>query len=109
MSSYSVNIAGRVDNMRLAKSEALVPLFEAIVNSIQAIEDVSSADIKGSITVEVNRLETLDADNLPEGEITGFTIVDNGIGFDEVNFRSFLESDSRHKKDRGGHGVGRLC
>lgn len=32
MSSYSVNIAGRVDNMRLAKSEALVPLFEAIVN-----------------------------------------------------------------------------
>ncbi|EXF67248.1 hypothetical protein D030_4905 [Vibrio parahaemolyticus AQ3810] len=38
----------------------------------------------------------------------GFTITDNGCGFDETNFKSFETLDSDHKIDKGCRGVGRL-
>ena len=40
--------------------------------------------------------------------IRGFTIVDNGVGFDSANFASFETMDSRAKATLGGKGVGRL-
>ena len=41
-------------------------------------------------------------------QITGFKVIDNGIGFDENNMRSFLQSDSTYRADKGGKGVGRF-
>jgi hypothetical protein len=38
--------------------------------------------------------------------ITGFTITDNGIGFDDNNFESFTTSDTKYKP--GAKGVGRF-
>jgi len=39
-------------------------------------------------------------------EIDGFIIEDNGMGFNERNLNSFMESDSTYKADKGGKGVG---
>ena len=40
--------------------------------------------------------------------IAAIAITDNGIGFDEDNWTSFNEADSRRKEDRGGRGLGRF-
>jgi hypothetical protein len=47
-----------------------------------------------------------EAKSLPP--IVGFTITDNGCGFDDLNFKSFETLDSDHKIDKGCRGVGRL-
>ncbi|MEQ3364129.1 hypothetical protein [Raoultibacter massiliensis] len=109
---FGVDIAGRVRNLKLHKNESLFPLFEAVVNSIQAIEDRRQENPEapsGEIVIEVSRDLTLDVDGLQEAPITSFVIHDNGIGFTEDNFRSFLQSDSTYKESRGGKGVGRFC
>ena len=41
-------------------------------------------------------------------EINNMIVTDNGSGFDENNFSSFLESDSTYKEAIGGKGVGRF-
>lgn len=109
---FGINIAGRVKNFKLNKNQALMPIFEAVVNSIQAIEDRRKADASfssGSILIDVMRNETLPIDDKATGSVSSFTITDNGIGFNEENFRSFLQSDSTYKEQRGGKGVGRFC
>ena len=35
-------------------------------------------------------------------------VTDNGIGFDENNMKSFLQSDSTYRAEKGGKGVGRF-
>ena len=41
-------------------------------------------------------------------DIIGFVVVDNGVGFNEANMRSFATLDSDHKALKGCRGVGRL-
>jgi hypothetical protein len=36
-----VDVLGKINNMKLAKSNALLPLFEAVINSLQAIRRLS--------------------------------------------------------------------
>ena len=111
------DLEGKIDNFKDFKSEALTPVFEAIVNSMQAIEDRQSAD-KGKITVRIIR-EKHHQEKLPKedekGEdlrelpkIISFEVEDNGIGFDDPNYVSFGVSDSTYKKKRGGKGIGRF-
>ena len=106
--NFSVDFAGRIRNFTLKKKDALLPLFETIVNSLQAIEDADIDNSDGLIEIRLNRLPVLD-ESMPRGEITGFTVTDNGIGFDSVNFESFMTSDSQLKESRGGKGIGRFC
>ena len=105
---FSVDFSGRIRNFDLPRRQALLPLFEAVVNSLQAIEDAHRTSNDGSIEITVNRLPVIDAE-LGPGEITGFTVTDNGVGFDGPNFESFLQSDSQMKASRGGKGIGRFC
>ena len=42
-------------------------------------------------------------------DIIGFNVTDNGIGLDENNMRSFLQSDSTYRAEKGGKGVGRFA
>ncbi len=110
-------LEGKIDNCKDFKSEALTPLFEAIVNSIQAIKERQYSD-KGEITINIIRephtQETLSDQNKKGDEprkppkIKNFEIMDNGIGFNDPNFNSFEVSDSIYKKSRGGKGVGRF-
>ena len=105
------NLPGRIRNTNLPKSHALLPLFEAVVNSIHAIEDAQLPLREGEIRIEVLREDckylSLDAE-LPEREIAGFRIVDNGVGFTDTNMSSFNTLDSEYKQLRGGKGIGRL-
>jgi hypothetical protein len=104
----NTDVAGRVRNVQLPTSKPLLPLFEAIINSIHAIEDAHEKD--GRIEIEVFR----DAESLfsesdrPHAEISGFLVKDNGIGFDDQNFEAFITSDTTYKVSRGGKGIGRF-
>jgi hypothetical protein len=108
--SMSTNLAGRIRNTSLPLSNALLPVFEAVVNSIQACEDIGGiGNIKVSILRDKSQLE-LPGESGPAArpKISGFRIADDGIGFNDANFRSFKTLDSDHKVERGCRGVGRL-
>ncbi len=95
---------GRIRNLSLAPNakNALFPLFEAVMNSIHAIEDRFGKDrlSNGTVMVEMHRDQ--------DGEAIGFTVSDNGVGFTPTNLSSFRRMDSRDKEKIGGKGVGRL-
>ncbi|TAE92050.1 MAG: hypothetical protein EAZ81_04135 [Verrucomicrobia bacterium] len=105
-----VDLSGRVENLDLPKTKPLLPLLEAVSNSIHAIEDAGILD--GRITIRILRdIEgslSLDEDAKGLVDIVGFEIIDNGTGFDDDNFGSFETCDSRFKASRGAKGIGRL-
>jgi hypothetical protein len=102
-----VDLRGRVRNMRLAPSNALFALYEAVVNSIHAILDGPEPH-KGRIAVRVLRDQMTLGGKSDPGPVTGFEIHDNGAGFTPSNFEAFSYSDSTTKAKYGGKGVGRL-
>ena len=107
------NVIGRVRNTNLAKNQGLLPLYEAIINSIDAIEETPKSTPQGKIDITILRhyalpMEGEEQDQLVNAPIRGFIICDNGIGFDDENFNSFDEADSQVKATKGGKGVGRF-
>lgn len=105
--SLQTNLQGRLRNTSLPKSHGLMPVFEAVVNSIHSIEEKGNHN-DGEIILCIDRNIQIDWDyrNIPS--IEGFTIIDNGCGFNDINFESFETLDSDHKIDKGCRGVGRL-
>lgn len=103
-----IDLIGRIKNTSLPTSKALLPLYEAIVNAIYAIQEAKTD--AGKIDIHIIREESLISENDESylSPIIGFRIVDNGIGFNTENFESFSTSDSTIKQDRGGKGIGRL-
>jgi len=108
---FHTNIAGKVRNTKLPKSKALWPLFETISNSIHAIEEKGDLT-KGIINIKIIRngdpsvLEELS--NVESYPIHSIAISDNGIGFNELNYNSFLTAESDYKIEKGAKGVGRF-
>lgn len=102
------DVLGRVRNINLRPSKPLLPLFEAVVNSFDAIE--SAGETQGRIEIVVNRdsASLLSKEDRTAPDITGFEIKDNGIGFTDDNLMSFQTSDTTSKVKRGGKGVGRF-
>ena len=105
--SIRVNIANQVRQTTVLAWRPLLPLFEAVMNSFQAIKEAKLPEtIPGRITIEVKREgRQLDLDMPP---ISGFRIIDNGIGLDDSNWDSFNTAFSAHKLTRGGKGLGRF-
>ena len=103
-----INLAGRVAKVHLEKYQPLLPLIEAVINSLHAIEDSKVTAPMIQIAAHHERGMKLgdEADRL--APIDSFTIEDNGIGFTDENQQSFETSDSAYKRDRGGKGIGRL-
>jgi hypothetical protein len=102
--SLRPDLVRRVRNLALGPtnpSNALIPIFEAIYNTLHAVQDRFGSDWheKGRATIALLDFDTTS----PSIEIR-----DNGIGLDGENFESFLTYDSGHKVRRGGKGVGRL-
>lgn len=105
------NLNGRLKNTSLPLSHCLMPLFEAVVNSIHATEESELKPEKSFIQIEIirNPQFTLKQENANHlAEITGFIITDNGIGFNDSNMSSFETLDSELKASKGCRGVGRL-
>ncbi len=107
-----LNFQGRIGNVILPFSRALLPVFEGLVNAIHSIEDVGGSD--GAVILWVRRDTTearqpnLTGDRLTSRSVVGFSLEDNGIGFNRANYESFETSDSDHKRARGAKGVGRF-
>ena len=76
---------GRINNLSLAPSpkNTLQPMFEALMNSIHAIEERFGSTHLSSGTIDIEMTEN------DEGSYTGFIITDNGIGLDTNNMISF--------------------
>ena len=114
--SIATNLNGRLRNTLLPLSHGLLALFEAVINSIHGIEDAGIAAETGRIHVTIERAGPglFDADDEHRGgghplpDITGFTVTDNGIGFNDENFDAFMTLDTERKVARGGRGIGRL-
>ena len=105
------NLKGKINNLPHFKNEALLPLFEAVVNSIQAIEEGIENKYQqelGKIVVTINRSLQQNLEGFENDEIVGFEITDNGIGFNQDNWDSFLTAESIHKLEKGCKGVGRF-
>ncbi|MEF3365895.1 ATP-binding protein [Methylocystis sp. 9N] len=105
--SIKVNIENQVRQTTVLAWRPLLPLFEAVMNSFQAIKEANLPfDIPGRVTIEVaRRPDMLNIDTPP---ISGFRITDNGIGLDDDNWDSFNTAFSPHKLNRGGKGLGRF-
>ncbi|MEV4093661.1 ATP-binding protein [Streptosporangium saharense] len=114
--ALTTSLAGRVRNTSLPKSHALLPLLEAVVNALQAIDARFGDDIEqGRLQVTIERSGQDELDFGPSGPgrmalrpIVGFSIEDNGVGFTPDNMRSFETLDSDYKSGIGCRGVGRL-
>ena len=113
MADLKTSLSGRLRNTSLPKSSALFPLFEAVVNSIHAIDERIKQDRNISlndchIDIKIIRSTQTSIDSSKKPEIIGFKITDNGCGFNEENFNSFLTLDSEYKASQGCKGIGRL-
>jgi hypothetical protein len=103
------DLKGRVKNTYLPVTKALLPLFEAVVNSIHAIEDANISNGCIDIFIERNQnQQILLAEHIDLQPIESFKVVDNGIGFNEEHFNSFQTSDTTLKASKGSKGIGRF-
>jgi|JI9StandDraft_1071089.scaffolds.fasta_scaffold14153_3 hypothetical protein len=101
------NIKQIVNKTNLTKSP-LMPIHEAITNSIQSI--ILSEIENGLISIYIERDKTaLSEKHYYKNEIKSIIIEDNGIGFTDENFQSFNVYLSDFKSRRfGSKGVGRF-
>lgn len=116
MVALTTSLAGRVRNTNLPKSHSLLPVLEAVVNGLQAIDvrfgnDISPGRLQ--VKIERNTQEAFDSETpfpgrAPLKPITGFIIEDNGVGFTPDNMTSFETLDTDFKASLGCRGVGRL-
>lgn len=115
--SMNTYLQGRLRNTPLPRNHGMLPLFEAVVNSIHSIAEMNADPSFGEITIEIIRAPQaalqLDEGKLRRGappleNIIGFKIIDNGVGFHDKNMASFETLDSDYKAQQGCRGVGRL-
>src|SRR5574344_1242123 len=77
------------------------PLFEAIINSL----DAEANNIE--INIKTDKQKTL-FDNIERVSIISYSVTDNGVGFTENNINSFLKYLSSYKQKFGCKGIGRF-
>lgn len=100
----NVNVRRLVDNIR-SGTNVYTPLIEMIVNAIQAIDEANTSG--GRIDIKVIRSRQDDMiDRL--GDIDGFCLIDNGIGFTSTHRDAFDTLYTEHKIKDGGKGFGRF-
>ena len=101
-----MNFKGLVRVHTLPITMPLLPVYEAIVNSIQSIEDSNKEN--GRIEVIIERDKQLSISDTWESDIESIIIKDNGIGFTDENYNSFNTYASELKFLKGCKGVGRI-
>ncbi len=110
MAQAKVKISRLVDN--IGKTNVYTPLIEAVVNSIDSVNESGREDGEIVITLHRSQQESLDfneddvKDNLKP--ITGITIKDNGVGFTPSNLEAFTTVYTERKIRKGGKGFGRF-
>lgn len=103
------DLRGLVERIDLSAPRGLIPLFEAISNSIDAIEERKLSPTDGRIRIRLIERHDLATDgNDTTTLFDGFEIADNGVGFTQRNITSFGEAYTLSKVKLGGKGVGRF-
>lgn len=103
------NIKGLVDRLELSQAKAMMPLFEAISNAIDAIEEHKDGFPKHTIRIRLVAAHDLAHQGGDDALVLdGFDINDDGVGFDDGNLASFKEAHTLSKVKVGGKGVGRF-
>ena len=62
--TIETDLEGKINNISSFKKEALLPLFEAIINSVHAIEDREDLE-KGTIKVNIIRADDIETSLVP--------------------------------------------
>lgn len=107
------DLRGLLERTPDRKSVPLLPLYEAVSNSVQATCQ-RLGDGNGTIHIHIHRdhsqepLGMVGEDRQAYYPVKSIEIIDDGMGFDAVNFRSFDTVYSQLKIAIGGKGVGRL-
>lgn len=103
------DLVGKVKRMKLYKGQALLPLFEAVVNAIYSIQrlNIKNGLIDISFHRDNSQKKVFD-EGINTNPIKDFIIKDNGEGFNQINYNSFKNANSALKLDVGGQGVGRF-
>jgi hypothetical protein len=99
------NLVASVD---LTSSDALLPLFECVVNSIISLKKTRK-EVNKRIQIQIERgayPSQTNIDNIKT--IENIIVIDNGEGFSENNYNSFKEPLSMLNKEHGCKGVGRF-
>jgi hypothetical protein len=103
------NIRGLVERLKLPTGKGMMPLFEAVSNAMDAIDDRQDPSQSGRIEIKLipatDLVKQSGDDTLV---IDGFEITDNGIGLDERHLNAFREAYTMSKVNAGGKGVGRF-
>ncbi|SDH03933.1 Histidine kinase-, DNA gyrase B-, and HSP90-like ATPase [Pedobacter terrae] len=112
-----MSVKSKVDEINLRPHEFLLPLFEVVVNSILSVTE-KFPNGGGLIEIKVERdkkpelfspeLLKDSTGKIPPVSINNISIIDNGVGFDDDNFKSFNTAYSEKNRDRGCKGVGRF-
>jgi len=100
----NINVRRAVENIR-SGTNVYTPLVESIVNAIQAIEAASQYKGRVDILVRRSNQQELEGGQPP---VESFTVIDDGIGFNDENRDSFDTLYSDHKITQGGKGFGRF-
>lgn len=98
------NLRGQVRQTVLPKWRPLLPLFEAVMNALQAAQDAPGRTHK--VIIDIERDTELQIDEL--AAVNSFSVFDSGVGFNDENFDSFNTAFSDYKVKRGGKGLGRF-
>lgn len=103
------SIKGLVDRLELSQAKAMMPLFEAISNAVDAINDHKDGLTSHKVLIRLVASDDLAYQGGDENlVIDGFDVIDDGIGFDDKNLACFKEAHTLSKVKLGGKGVGRF-
>ena len=100
----NINVKRAVENIR-SGTNFYTPLVETIVNAIQAVE--AGAPAKGRVDILVHRFAQQELEG-GQPPVESFTVIDNGIGFNDDNRDSFDTLYTDYKIAQGGKGFGRF-
>jgi len=97
-----------IDSVDLSRQEVLLPIYESVVNSIISLSKTNR--MNKQIDIFIDRLQSVPTSLFEKNPapISNVTIVDNGEGFNDINFTSFKKPFSKINKKYGCKGVGRF-
>jgi hypothetical protein len=103
------NIKGLVRTLDLRHNQGMMPLYEAVSNAMDAVEDRTGKLADGRIEIHLLRKQDLASSGTDQVQpVDGVRVVDDGVGFDAKHLASFRQAYTEHKLKSGGKGVGRF-
>jgi len=105
-----VDLKNWIRSIKLRENQYLFPLYEIVVNGIQAIHEDGNKDGKIQILIKRDPFKQLNINGEVEKQsnIIGFEVTDNGVGFNNSNRKSFGLAYTGHKAQLGCKGIGRF-